>query len=143
MIKKLCWFLSRIERPAVIRTTTPLRPRNSIWAGSAADFKTKVKSPAGTTLPCQRTSSGSVKLPVQAPPLWAAAGLTPAEAASNPRATITKIRLRLVFMLKFLPQPDFRLILYALPLGDTRSREHLTGREGGMPLRFAFADGSV
>src|SRR6266566_6446956 len=83
------------------------------------------------TLPCQRTSSGSMKLPVQAAPLWAAAGPTQAEAASNPRATITKIRLRFDFMVKFLPKPDFRLILYALPLGDTRSREHLTGRESG------------
>src|SRR5437773_8631147 len=86
------------------------------------------------TLPCQRTSSGSVKLPVQAAPLWAAAGPTPAEAASNPRATTTKIRVRFVFMLKFLPKPDFPLILYALSLVDTRSGEHLTGREGGDAL---------
>src|SRR5260370_35267632 len=82
------------------------------------------------TLPCERTSSGSVKLPVQAAPLWADAGLTPAEAASNPRATITKIRLRYDFMVQFLPKPDSRLTLYALPLEATRSIEHLKGRDG-------------
>ncbi len=59
------------------------------------------------TLPCQRTSSGSVKLPVQAAPLWAAAGPTQAEAASNPRATITKIRVRFVFMVKILSKTRF------------------------------------